>query len=150
MKRSISIPAFVAAAALILAGCGDGGSDARLDNAEFVSRADEVCADASTDLDELVEEHLDENVTSSGVQRWAEASVSRLDDLIADLEELRPPAEKDADYRRYIEGFERLRDAIQRASTSETAAAQLFTEEDPFPDADELTEKLGLEECAAA
>lgn len=150
MRRSISIPALVAAAALVLAGCGDSGSGARLDNAEFVSRADDVCAEASTDLEELVEEHLDENVTPSGVQRWAEASVSRLNRLIADLERLRPPAEKEADYRRYLEGFERLRDAIQRASTSETAAERLFTEEDPFPDADELTQKLGLDECAAA
>jgi hypothetical protein len=140
--------AFLAAAGLLAAGCG-GGSDGRLSEAEFREQANAICSEYDGRIEDLGEPGSLEEVPE-----FVNQAIPVIEDGLAELRELEPPEELEADYDRMLDETEksvgvaeRLRDAAAEGSRQ---AVQDALEEGNAADSesDRIARELGLEECA--
>ena len=141
------IAAFVGAA-LLLAACGGGNGGGELTAEEFREQADAICAKYDEQLNELGEPQSLEDL-----QGIVDETVTILEGGVAELRELDPPPEFEADWNRAMEINEEnldlvrdLSDAVQEGDqarfTELSAQAQTNTEEGT-----ELAQRMGLERC---
>jgi hypothetical protein len=138
------------AAALLLPACGggNGGGGQELTAEEFREQADAICAKYDEQLNELGEPESLEDL-----QALVDETVTIIENGVAELRELNPPPELEADWDRAMELNEEnvelardLRDAVQEGDQSRftelAAEAQANTEE-----GNQLAREMGLEEC---
>ncbi len=155
----VARPALALLACLLLLGLGCDGGDGegreaatepqRLSKAEFVRRADAVCAEYEQRLARLRQPRDVEALAD-----LADEALPIVQEAIARLRALEPPAELEPEVERWLERndenaerLEALRDAARagdatRVQTIASAAAENERE------ADELARRIGLRDCA--
>jgi hypothetical protein len=151
VNRQISIALMLAlAAALIAAGCGDGdGSTSStaagepLSKAEFISQADQICAEGDAKIDE-------------GGQAFAGTAGEKVDELVGtvivpgyrdeieQLRELTPPEGDEAEVEEFLNTFEQGIDALDQNPEQLAGGAALKT----ITEARVLAFKYGFKSCA--
>jgi hypothetical protein len=136
-------------AAFLLAACGGGnGGGGELTADEFREQADAICAKYDEQLNQLGEPQSLEDL-----QGLVDETVTILENGVAELRELNPPPELEADWDRAMEINEEnlelvrnIRDAVQEGDearfTELAAQAQANTDE-----GNRLAQEMGLEEC---
>ena len=135
-----------------LAGCGGGGgaSGARLSDDDFIEKANAACSDISDLVDEdLTELQNIDDPTPKELQTAFRKIVPRVDQLISRLKKIRPPQDKDAQYKSYLAALTTARNALRTATSSRAAASRLAESDDPFGRSNSLAEDLDLNDCAA-
>jgi hypothetical protein len=141
--------AFLAAAGLLAGGCGDGDGDGRLSAAELRERANAICRE----YDERIE-NLGEPGSLEEVPEFVNEAIPIIEEGLAELRELEPPEDLEADYDRMLDETEksvgvaeRLRDAA--AEGSQQAVRDALEEGNAADsESDRIARELGLEECA--
>ncbi len=141
--------ALLAAAGLIAVGCGGGGDGGRLSEAEFRAQANAVCLKYDERIEALGEpESLEE------VPEFVDQALPIIEEGVAELRELEPPEELEADYDRMLAETERSVGVAQRlrdaAAEGDQQALQDAFEEGNAADSqsDRIARELGLDECA--
>lgn len=133
------------AAILVLAACGgDGGGD-RLSAEEYRQQANEICAEANTDLRALqIPDSLDE------LDAFVADAKPIVDRALEDLDDLEPPQELDGDHDRWVDQNRRMAEALDDltdASLPEVSAkAQEFGRLNQEAN-ESARDDLGLEDC---
>ena len=139
--------------AVLAAACADDSQspdgEERLSRAEYIRRADEICAEYDRRLDALAKPK-----DVRDVARLAEDAFPIAQEGIAKLRELRPPAELS----RQVTAWLRLNDENARsmhrleeaAASGDTVRVQQVASDaaDTERRADELAKKIGLKDCA--
>ena len=142
MKKTLI--ALSACATLALAGCGDdGGSESEeLSKAEFIEKADEICAEGDEVIDEAEEGFADPDApTEEEIDAAVEdVVIPEYERQLEELGDLEPPAD---DKDTIDEMLEHLQDAVDAMKedwqSQETATA--------FQEASAIATEYGLEEC---
>ena len=137
----------------MLAGCGgdggDGGNGGALTSDELAAQANAICADTEEQIDAIEAPQTLEQLADSTEQ------VQEIFDAgLADLRELEPPADLQADFDEFIsvneEQSARLGEVVEAArANDEERVAQIAEEgEQAETRSDELARAFGAEECA--
>jgi hypothetical protein len=145
-SRLLASPAAVIV--IWLAGCGDSGP---LDQAELISRGDELCREGQERFDEIQATAPATSVEAvDQTDELIEVTAGELDEL----EELEPPADLEAAYERYLEArrgalelLERGREAAERQDGRAYGRAQEETE-DGAGERRRLARAVGFEACS--
>jgi hypothetical protein len=139
----------IAVIGALAAGCG-GGSDGRLSKQEFLQQANAICKryDAKVAA-------LGSPSSPADIPRFVEKGIPVIQQGIAELRALRPPADLESDYNRMLDETEKAIPAARRladaAENRDAAAVQKAIEEGNAADeaSDRIATKLGLSKCAA-
>jgi hypothetical protein len=139
----------VVALSVVTAACG-GGGDGRLSNEDFQQQANAIC------------KRYDEKIKAIGtptspadIPAFVEKGVPLIQQGIAELRALRPPADLQDDYDRMLDETEKAIPAARKladaAANNDPAAVQKAIQEGDAANAasDRLATKLGLPQCAA-
>jgi hypothetical protein len=139
----------VVALSVLAAGCG-GGGDNRLSKEDFQQQANAIC------------KRYDEKIAAIGtpsspadIPAFVEKGIPLIQQGIAELRALRPPADLQADYDRMLDETAKAIPAARKladaAAKNDAAAVQEALKEgnDANTASDELATKLGLPQCAA-
>lgn len=143
-------------ALVIVAGCG--GSEP-LTRRAYLAQADAVCEDAEGRWQDLDPPVVDDPVTEEEYLElvvWdMKTGVGVAQDVLGELDDLRPPVSLEADAERMISALGRLidvMDAYAAAAEAHNEAELQRLEEEAPPDADEAyrraARKVGLTSCA--
>ncbi len=150
-----------AAGLIAVAGCGGdddgepGGDAAPTTEAEFVTQVEEVCGAAQARSDELRQDLGDTPALSPEAVPVLEDTVAAVDELLAGLSGIDPPAGKADAYEEYLAAFEEssniLPGLINALEAGDQAAAEELAVElnEVDPQLEPLTRELGIEDCAA-
>lgn len=147
MKITISIVLGLVLA--FAAGCGGGGGD-RLSKEEFQQKANAVCKRYDAKI-----AALGQPASPADIPDFVEKGIPVIQQGIAELRALRPPADLQADYDRMLDETEKAIPAARRladaAQKKDAAAVQKAISEGNEADqaSDRIATKLGLAECAA-
>jgi hypothetical protein len=139
--------ALMVGALLLLGACG-GGED-RLTKAEFTSKANAICKKASTELDKAGNEAFGskEPTTDQIATYISDTLVPKVEQQLDDIDELKPPKDMEDDV-----------DALLKTARADVAAVKkdvkadaekLIQGDDPFADANQKADALGLKECGS-
>jgi hypothetical protein len=152
----------VCAAGLIaVAGCGGdddgdaGGDAAPTTDAEFVAQVEEACGAAAARSEELRQELGETPAVSPEAVPVLEDTVVAVDEFVAALSEIEPPADKADTYDEYLAAFEEstniLPGLINALEAGDQAAAEELAVElnEVDPNLEPLTRELGIEDCAS-
>ena len=146
---------------IAVAGCGgddDGDSDgdaAPTTDAEFVAQVEEACGAAQARSQELEQELGETSVFSPEAIPVLEDTVVAVDEFLAALSEIEPPADKVDTYDEYLAAFEEstniLPGVINAVEAGDQAAAEELAVElnEVDPTLEPLTRELGIEDCAS-
>jgi hypothetical protein len=147
---------------IAVAGCGggddDGGSGgdaAPTTDAEFVAQVGEACSTAQARSDELRQELGQTPALSPEAVPVLEKTVTAVDEFLAVLSEIEPPADKADAYEEYLAAFEEstniLPGLINALEAGDQAAAEELAVElnEVNPTLEPLTRELGIDDCAA-
>jgi uncharacterized lipoprotein len=137
-------------AVLVAAGCG-GGSSQRLSQDAYVSKADAICRDL-----DAKQRKLTAPASLDAIPAYVDQALPSVDDGIAKLSKLRPPAELDATVKSWLASLDDARgllvDLGKAAAKNDAAKVQSLGAQ-----ATTLTEKthalagsIGLTDCANA
>jgi len=135
-----------AAAALLLllvAACGGG-----LSKSELVAKGDAICKRINTRMAKEPDP-----TTTKDLERLADRTVELSDPAIEDMEELEPPSELEADFKRFVTSLKDQRDLTQKlgaaAGEDDTAKVQelLGDAQKAQDEYRRLTGKIGFKEC---
>jgi hypothetical protein len=138
----------VAAVVLVLAVAGCGG-EARLSQQELLTRADGICAEVNQGL-----VGIREPADLRDLAPVLDEGLVVVDDGVAELRELRPPAELEDGYDAWLDEVEASAEALEEASAAarrnDQAAVGLALQEsdDKNTEANRLAARLGLTDCA--
>jgi hypothetical protein len=134
---------------LAVAGCGGGGGDDRLTGEQLAEKADAICAEYERKVDALKDPQSFDQLAA-----YARSAHSALSNGLADLRELRPPADLESRYDSWVESGDRalgrideLRMAAEKKNQAEiqTLVAAASREDN---ESDRLARELGMNECA--
>ena len=143
------------------AGCGgdddgdSGGDAAPTTDAEFIAQVEEACGMAQARSEELRQELGETSVFSPEAVPVLEDTVDAIDELLAALSEIEPPADKADTYDEYLVAFEEssniLPGLINALKAGDQAAAEELAVElnEVDPKLEPLTRELGIEDCAS-
>jgi hypothetical protein len=153
MFRTRRILPLAPALAVLLLGIGcDGGSD-RINAAELVRAADEICGKERTSF-ARIQENSPPNAPVAADQTTELIEVTQ--DANAQLRDLKPPEELQPAYDRYLEArnlaldqMERGRDAAEERNSATYGAAQAAVARDA-PERRKLAQALGLKVCSSS
>ena len=136
----------LAGTALALGACGD-DDDGGTTKAEFIEKADAICAEGEEQSQQLAREGLQnpQNPTGQEVLDILDKLVPIQRDTIAQVRELEKP-EGDEDE------IDAIYDAAQAANDKAKADPSLLTQEgaDPFADANAKARAYGLKACGSS
>jgi hypothetical protein len=161
-RHRLGALALAAAAALTLAGCGDdeettttpsgasgasGVTGAALTEDEFVSQANEICAQGGDEIDQAIEETFgNQQPSEADLEQFAtDVLVPGIQAQIDGVRALAPPEEIAADVETFLDDAEAALGEVE-ADPSLLLAGD--TPDDPFADVNAQAEALGLTECA--
>jgi hypothetical protein len=153
MFRTRRILPLTPALAILSLGIGcDGGSD-RINAAELVRAADEICGKERTSF-ARIQENSPPNAPVAADQTTELIEVTQ--DANAQLRDLKPPEELQPAYDRYLEArnlaldqMERGRDAAEERNSATYGAAQAAVARDA-PERRKLAQALGLKVCSSS
>lgn len=138
----------VALAVLVLAGCG-GGDGNRLTREEWTTQADAICQRVNERLEET-----EQPTTMAELVTVLEQGLEDVDAAVADLRELEPPEDMEADVDAWIGKVEAASEQIEEArdaakAQDEEALAEALEEGTRInDDGNRRARELGLKECA--
>lgn len=150
MTRSALLPVLLLSLSSLLVGCGGDDEPAAtapepepLSKTEFVTQAEEICAEGNEELrtaaEDIPAEPSDEEVAQFAEDEFVPNLQQQHDDLAA----LGAP-EGDEDT------VQAILDSLQEAiDVVEDDPASLLSSDDPFTEASDLAEEYGLVECAS-
>jgi hypothetical protein len=130
---------------IALAGCGGGGP---LTHDEFVSQADEICADYNAKFEDALDP-MSQGPTHEQINDALEEYARAYEDMAADVTDLEPPANDRAiasyldRLKRNARGFKEAADKGELMSDETGTAAS-----NSLMKARDLAEKAGLRECS--
>jgi hypothetical protein len=141
---------------LVVAGCGGGdssgstGSSASsepLTRAQFVQRANEICAEARTEGQSLLAKFVEEGgkvqSRDMGVEAVDAAILPSVEKELSRLEELQPPAQTQDAYEAFLE--ERGEALVEVDEKDLSSNIELLV---PFERSDQQAQQLGLDGCS--
>lgn len=154
-RRPNLLLAFAVAALLLsfaFAGCGGGDDEEQptaLTKAEYVKRADEICAATEKQQRKLLTQFQRENQNAGGGPRSMEemirsAAVPPLERQAEELAALTPPDKQAAEAEAYVEAVEKA------ITTVKKEPGTLLTKPGAFTKAEELASGLGFKTCRGA
>ncbi len=160
--------ALAVTALLVLTACNGEGAetaeteqaaqDSQVQSEEFAAQADEACQGTATELQLLREELFmrgdgatgatgDVELTPADAQQSLERAAALVQTELAQLEELEPPAEQQAEIEAWLDEVRAAAMAYGEGAESEDAAAALVAGEDPLRAAETTADALGLGLC---
>jgi hypothetical protein len=147
-----AVAALALAGALLSAGCGGdgGGGGEELTAEEFRQRADQICEDFETRLNEV-----DPPTSPDDIQRFVSEAVPIIEDGTNELNSLDPPAEFEDEWTRVVEineeNLETIRAVRDALEEDDLARAQQLMEEagGNEEEADQLARDIGLTKCGS-
>jgi hypothetical protein len=132
--------------AAILAGCGGSGDDP-LTKAEFVKRADAICARGErtkdTALEAFFREHQQQLQKSDEEDLVTEVALPPIQTMTGELADLSPPADEKETTGAIVGGYEAAVREIER-----DPAIVISSTASPFAKANKLAARYGLKTCA--
>jgi hypothetical protein len=139
---------FALVVAALAAGCGGGGDGDRLSKEEFQKEANAICARFEGRIDELGQPQTVDEITD-----FVDEAIPVVNEEIAALDDLDPPAELEGEYdrmlaegRKTVEAGRKLGEAAE--SRDEAALRDAIDEGQEASDrADEIATDLGLTDC---
>jgi hypothetical protein len=143
-----SVVALVGVLVLLTAGCGGGGSDARLTREEFESQANAICAKYEKQLDALGTPASIEEIPD-----LVDQALAILNKEIDEIAALNPPADMQTEFDALIEASNNTKaaadDLSQAAKDGDQAAVQkaLDAGNAASDKADQIATELGLDSC---
>ena len=143
-----SVVALVGVLVLLTAGCGGGGSDARLTREEFESQANAICAKYEKQLDALGTPASIEEIPD-----LVDQALAILNKEIDEIAALNPPADMQTEFDALIEASNNTKaaadDLSQAAKDGDQAAVQKALDEGNAASdkADQIATELGLDSC---
>jgi hypothetical protein len=143
-----SVVALVGVLVLLTAGCGGGGSDARLTREEFESQANAICAKYQKQLDALGTPASIEEIPD-----LVDQALAILNKEIDEIAALNPPADMQTEFDALIEASNNTKaaadDLSQAAKDGDQAAVQKALDEGNAASdkADQIATELGLDSC---
>ena len=143
-----SVAALVGVLVLLAAGCGGGGSDARLSREEFESQANAICAKYQKQLNAVGNPSSIEEIPD-----LVEQALAILNKEIAEIAALNPPADMQTEFDAMIEASNNTKaaadDLSQAAKDGDQAAVQKALDEGNAASkkADQIATQLGLDSC---
>ena len=152
MKRWLSWSATVGAAAAVAA-CG-GDDDKGLSKAEFVKRANAICAQANARGEQLARTAFRNPARPrpEELQAVLREAVTVNRKVISDVRALKPPEADKERVNAMLAAADRSTTAYEQASRTPQASVEMFrranTPQDPAAEADRLAGQYGLSECA--
>jgi malonyl CoA-acyl carrier protein transacylase len=149
-RRTFAILMGVLAVAAIAAGCGGGDSSAEsLTKAEFVKKANAICARLSGESQAELLAYINKNVKGSGNKALTKGQEEELVESLVvpsvnkQIEELDALGAPEGDEEQIDAFIEELESTVEEAE-EETVG---FTEERPFAEAEKLAREYGISEC---
>ena len=150
MRLRLAVAGIVLAGVFAVAGCGggDGGGGEALTKEEWIAQADEICAEANTQIDALGE--------PASLEEVADYSAKATEISRAQLEELRALTPPEGDEALIDEALGLVGQLIDEAAKLEDAAKEgdvtrineIVAAIDPIDErADQLAQDYGLQEC---
>ncbi len=144
--------AAVTSVLLAVAAAGCGGGDDQPSRAEYVASLEKICAESDRRV-----EGVPEPESVADVADYAREVKSIIEELLADARDLELPAEDGDRFEEYLDlvendpSFNKIDELIEAAEAGDEArVGELGEELDAgTSEADELAEKLGLEECGS-
>jgi hypothetical protein len=142
--------AIVLGLVLASAGCGGGGGDDRLSKQDFQQRANAICKRYDAKI-----AALGSPASPADIPQFVEKGIPLIEQGIAELRALRPPADLEDDYNRMLDETEKAIPAARKladaAEKQDAAAVQEAIKEGDAADtaSDQIAAKLGLSQCAA-
>jgi hypothetical protein len=137
-------------AASFLAACGGGGGGDRLSKQEFQQRANATCTTYEKKVNELGNPQ-----SPSQIPQYVEKGIPLIQQGVAELRRLHPPADLQEDYDRMLAEIEKSIPAARKladaAAKKDAAAVQAALAEGRTASdaADEIAKKLGLTGCVS-
>jgi hypothetical protein len=134
----------------LAAGCGGGGGGDRLSKQEFQQQASAICKRYEAKI-----AALGSPASPGDIPQFVEKGIPVIQQGIAELRALRPPADLEDDYNRMLDETEKAIPAARKladaAEKRDAAAVQEAIKEGNAADeaSDRIATKLGLTECAA-
>ena len=145
--RAMKLAALAILSAATLAACGGGD---RLSEDEFREQANGICAEYNEKIADLG------NPTSpEDIPEYVERGIPIIEEGIAELRELNPPEEMEADFDRMLDETEKTipaaRQLSEAAADQDAEAVQEAISQGQESDAetDRIATELGLDECAS-
>jgi hypothetical protein len=142
------VAALVGVSVLLAAGCGGGGSSARLSQEEFQSQANAICAKYQAQLKALGNpSSIDE------IPGLVDQALAILNKEVEEIAALNPPEDMQSDFDKMIAASDKTKaaanDLSAAAKAGDQAAVQKALEEGNAAsnEADQLATGLGLSEC---
>jgi hypothetical protein len=139
----------IAVLGALAVGCGGGGGGDRLSKQEFQQQANAICKRYNAKIAALGP------ASPSDIPQFVEKGVPVIQQGIAELRALRPPADLEDDYNRMLDEAERAIPAARKlgdaAAKQDAAAVQQAIKAGNAADqaSDRIATKLGLSDCAA-
>ena len=143
------LTAGVVALAFLASACG--GEKERLSRQEYVRQVDAICKKFEDDLDAL-----EEPANADEVAAFVDEAHRVAEDGVADLKELKPPAELEAKVDAWLElNDERVKEIGRAAEATKSGDVSAIVEiareaEETDEKADALAREIGLDECVEA
>lgn len=148
MNRTALLPALLLSVCLVATGCGgdDGGDDEKaaepLSKADFVTQADEICADGNAEIEAEAEAFPDEPSEEEIAQFADDILIPNIQGQHDDIDALGAPEGDEDDVQAVLDALQEGIDAVEADPNT------LLSSDDPFTEANDLAGAYGLEECA--
>jgi hypothetical protein len=147
MKRAAGLAAVLA---LLGAACGGGDDGDRLSEEEFRTQANAICEEYDAKIAEIGSPESPEDIPE-----FVEQGIPVIEEGLAELRALNPPAELEEDYNAMLDETEKAipaaRDLSEAAAEGDAEAVQEAIEQGQRADeaSDRFATELGLDACAS-
>ena len=140
-------------AALALGACGDDDDGGGTTKAEFIEKADAVCADAEEKTEEIVRASAEDpaNPTPPEVLAIVKELIPVQRDTLEQIRELEKPEGDDDEINEFLDKADAATDEVEQIDDPEQAVAAIETSgtpANPYYEASQAAEEYGLKKCA--
>lgn len=144
MKRpALFLPTVALAFGLAVTGCGGSDEAPAISHDDFVTQANEICADASAELQEAGADLTDTSSEEDLIAFIEDTAIPNFQGQHDDIEDLGAPEGDEDDVDALLTALQDGIDAV-----SDDPSAFIVEGADPFADANEAATELDLTDCA--
>jgi hypothetical protein len=145
--RKIALVSALAVLTVAGAGCGGGGSDTLTDR-EYTRALEKICSSADGDLKDIADPESNGDLADA-----SDEAISIIDDTVADIKELKPPKDFEADHEDFIAALEDVSSGFEdlKAAANDDDDEAIVEAGDTLSKAtdqvDEIADSIGADDC---
>ena len=134
---------------LVLSACGGGEAEGETTRADFIARADELCAEHNEKLEQATDQLVSKPppLSKEELDAFIEDYAAAYEDMAADLGELETPSGDEA-VERYMDRIQRTADGLKDADGFSDAVQRAL--QNSTLEASGLAQDVGLEVCSSS